>query len=97
MLTKLLCVIISTFPLLSHAQYDRPFIPYKKITWQDLLPEWYETVYVAEMDTDSCDGYNYLSQILFRPEFILGDYIYSAYKLKIKSRTIPGTSLKRRR
>ena len=61
------------FPLLIsyhfiQAQYLHPAVPYEKIHYEGLNPDWYETTYDPTAVTDSFDGYNHLRWTYNVPE-----------------------------
>lgn len=61
------------FPLLIsyhfiQAQYLHPAVPYEKIHYEGLNPDWYETTYDPTAVTDSFDGYNHLGWTYNVPE-----------------------------
>ena len=61
------------------AQYLHPKVPYEKIHYEGLNPDWYETTYDPTAVTDSCDGYNHLRWPYNVPELMHENFMITAY------------------
>ncbi len=71
--------IFFTFSI--NAQVLPPKLPYAKIVFPGLNPEYHETSYDASMVSDSCDGYNqftltYKVKEIYHTDFVFTPYLY---------------------
>jgi len=72
------------FPILfsfhfTQAQYLHPKVPYEKIHYDGLNPDWYETTYDPTAVTDSFDGYNHLRDTYGAKELIFENIIITPF------------------
>ena len=78
--------IFFTFSI--NAQYLHPKLPYEKIIFPGLNPDYYETSYDPEMVSDSCDGYNQFTYTYKVSEVYHENLVFTPYLWKSPYGTI---------